>query len=297
MGAARKRNAMQWKGRRGWTLVELLMVTAIIGTLVAILLPAVQQARESARRAQCQNNLRQIGVALTLHAERDGAYPVGCIGCKPPIFPAATPPAPQRFISWNVQLLPLIEESPLYQLVDWGVASYHRANRPASATVVDAFLCPSTEEPLSHSNSGLWKGAAFTDFGGLYGVEGPGHDADPNDPNVTQWLRPESLGVMLYEEAVAPPQVTDGLSKTACVGEMAARRLPTESEWVNGHNLFAQERSTPINGPVVLVNEIGSPHPGGASLVFCDAHVDFVAETIEQSVLNAMLTKAGGETP
>jgi prepilin-type processing-associated H-X9-DG protein len=66
-------------------------------------------------------------------------------------------------------------------------------------------------------------------------------------------------------------------------------------EWVNGHNLLAQEQSTPINGVTGLVDEIGSPHPGGASLVFCDGRVEFVMETIEQPVLNAMLTKAGGE--
>jgi prepilin-type processing-associated H-X9-DG protein len=59
--------------------------------------------------------------------------------------------------------------------------------------------------------------------------------------------------------------------------------------------VFAQEASTPINGPLVQINEIGSPHPGGASLAFCDGHVEFVDETIDQPVLNAMLTKAGGE--
>lgn len=72
-------------------------------------------------------------------------------------------------------------------------------------------------------------------------------------------------------------------------------RRQTESEWINGNNLFAQEASTPINQASGLGNDIGSPHPGGASLVFCDNHVEFLAETIEQSVLNALLTKAGGE--
>jgi prepilin-type processing-associated H-X9-DG protein len=109
-----------------------------------------------------------------------------------------------------------------------------------------------------------------------------------------QTIVDDALGVLIYEEPVAPKQVIDGLSKTACIAETAVRRQ-TESEWVNGQNIFAQDESTPINGRRAAGNEIGSPHPGGASLAFCDAHVEFLAESIEQAVLNAMLTRAGGE--
>jgi hypothetical protein len=152
------------------------------------------------------------------------------------------------------------------------------------------------------SISGQWKGAAFTDYGGLYGVEGVGHDiegtTDPNyDPTTShelQVLRDDSLGVMLYDIGVAPKQITDGLSKTACVGESTYRRRDIYAEWANGHNIFSQKQTTPING-IGLFNEIGSAHPDGASLAFCDAHVDFISESIDQTVLLAMLTKAGGE--
>src|SRR6476620_2564311 len=89
-------------------------------------------------------------------------------------------------------------------------------------------------------------------------------------------------------------EIIDGLSKTACIGETMLRRR-TESEWINGNNVYAQEASTPINAKSGLGNETGSPHPGGASLAFCDGHVEFVAETVEQAALNAMMTKAGGE--
>jgi prepilin-type processing-associated H-X9-DG protein len=277
------------------TLVELLVVVAIICTLAALLLPAVQTARESARRAHCQNNLRQLSVAMDLHAERDKVYPVGCIGCKfsPPAING--PPLPQRYIAWNVQLLPQLEEPALWQEFNFALPSHHAANEVVGSNVIATFLCPSTDSGLLLSQSGLWRGTAFADYGGLYGVEGPGHDADPGDPSADQWLRELSLGVLLYEEAVAPKQVTDGMSKTASIAEASARRLAQETEWVNGNNVFAQEASTPINGPVIQINEIGSPHPGGAALAFCDGHVEFVAESIEQSVLNAMLTKAGGE--
>ena len=99
--------------------------------------------------------------------------------------------------------------------------------------------------------------------------------------------------MLLFDEAVAPKQIADGLSKTACVAEFTGRRK-SDTVWINGRNIFAQEQSTPING-VGLGKEIGSPHPGGALVVFCDAHVAFVAELVEQDALNAMLTKAGGE--
>jgi hypothetical protein len=100
---------------------------------------------------------------------------------------------------------------------------------------------------------------------------------------------------MVYEVRVSPKQISDGLSRTACVGEVGLRRFSAETEWVNGNNVFAQEVSTPINGTVVLINELGSPHPGGALVVFCDARVEFVADAIDQQVLNATLTKAGSD--
>ena len=278
------------------------MVIAIIGALVALLLPAVQAARESARRSQCQNQLRQLGIAMALHANAQGAFPVGCLGNRGDY--SVTPPVKARQISWNVQLLPFLEESALAEQFDFALPSYDVANKPVATTIVQVFLCPSTEQDALRNPTGLWRDSAFTDYAGIYGVEGVGRDridepaeddgrGEQQDASL-QTLRDDSLGVLLYDEAVAPKQVTDGLSKTAVAAETVDRR-ENETEWVNGQNIFAQEESSPINHDVDPGNEIGSPHPGGATLVFCDAHVEFVAETIDQPVLNAMLTKAGGE--
>jgi prepilin-type N-terminal cleavage/methylation domain-containing protein/prepilin-type processing-associated H-X9-DG protein len=266
----------------GLTLVELLVVVAVIGLLVALLLPAVQAARETARRSQCQNNLRQVTVAAAHFAERERVFPIGCLGG--PFSPD------KRCISWNVQLLPFLEQGELWSSFVFTVGSYHPANKFVREVVIQVFLCPSTDSSDLRSPTDAWQGAAFTDYSGIYGVEGPGHSAAAGS---SQTLRDESLGVMLYDEAVSPKQVTDGLSKTSLIAEASIRRAATKSEWVNGLNLFAQEHSTPINGQG-LDNEIGSPHPRGASLAFCDGHVQFVAESIDQAVLNAMLTKAGG---
>jgi hypothetical protein len=234
---------------------------------------------------------------MSLHVDRGGTFPIGCLGCRPRLT-SDEPPVVLRYISWNVQLLPQLEEEPLWKQFDVSLPSYHSTNLPVASTVLPVFLCPSTDEPNPISSQNVWKGAAFSDYGGIYGVEYPTDDATLVDPTATQTLGDESLGVLLYEVPVSPKQIADGLSKTACVAEAGVRRYSSETEWVNGNNIFAQEVSTPINGPVELIkliNEIGSPHPGGALLVFCDARVEFVAESIDQAALNAMLTKAGGE--
>jgi prepilin-type N-terminal cleavage/methylation domain-containing protein len=268
---------------RGFTLVELLVVVAIVGTLVALLLPAIQAARESSRRAQCENNLRQIGIALALHANARGDFPVGCVR-----------DVASEYTSWNAGVLPYLEELRLAEAYDFTQPAYYPNNKKVGAVSLAVFLCPSTTEAETHSTTGTWRGAAFSDYGGIYGVEGASRNVDPADSNSTlQTLRNDSLGVMLYDEAVAPKHIVDGLSKTVCVAEFSLRRRP-DNVWINGANIFAQEESTPING-VGLAKEIGSPHSGGALLTYCDAHVEFVSGTVEQHALNAMLTKSGGE--
>jgi prepilin-type processing-associated H-X9-DG protein len=277
---------------RAVTLLELLVVVSIIGALMALVLPAVQAAREAARRGQCQHHLRQLGIAAITHESRSAALPIGCVGCRLSLVPGGGPPAPQRFIAWNVNILPLMELPQLWDRFDYSKPSYWPANKEVGAAIVDEFLCPSTAEEALRQPTGLWKGTAFTDYAGIYGVEGEGRTA--TNANAAQWLLADSLGVMLYEQPVASREIVDGLSRTAMIAETLLRRQ-IESEWVNGHNVFAQEQSTRINHPSGIGNDIGSPHPGGAALVFCDGHVAFVSETIEQRVLISLLTKAGGE--
>ncbi|TWT90973.1 hypothetical protein Mal64_13720 [Pseudobythopirellula maris] len=268
----------------GFTLVEVLVVVAIIGVLIALLLPAVQAARESARRVHCTNNLKQIGLAIALHADRQEELPVGCEGCRR---------SPTRLASWNTRLLPFLERTELADRYDTSQAAYSAANRPVITTAVAEFLCPSTPGGKLRDESFAWREAAYTDYGGLYGVEGLGHDKPPGEPG-PQTLAAPYLGAMLYEEPTALREVTDGASHTVAVAESLLRRV-AEMVWANGQNLFAQEKSTPINSASELGGDLGGPHPGGALAAFVDGHVAWLPNDTEQLVLNALLTRAGGE--
>jgi prepilin-type N-terminal cleavage/methylation domain-containing protein/prepilin-type processing-associated H-X9-DG protein len=275
---------------RAFTLVELLVVIAIIGVLVALLLPAVQAAREAGRRAQCQQNLREVAAAVLNYEGQQKEFPVGCLGYQMGVEP--------KLISWNVQLLPFLEQRTLWQHYRFDLPSTDPHNRALGATVLTLFLCPSTPSEVLISPSGAWRGQAFTDYGGIYGVEGLGRDhPDFGNPEALdppkQTLHDDSLGVMLYDEATAVKQIDDGTAKTAMIAEALARRVTT-MEWANGHNVFAQEQTTPVNGEKGF-DEIGSPHPGGALVAFCDGHVEFLSADTDQDVLNSLLTRSGGE--
>jgi prepilin-type N-terminal cleavage/methylation domain-containing protein/prepilin-type processing-associated H-X9-DG protein len=278
--------------RSGFTLLELLTVIAVVGVLVALVLPAVLASVERSRQGECQNRLRQMSMGLLMKSQTDGVYPVGCLGCKyAPPTPGSTV-KPMRMLSWNVFLLPYLEERELFESFNLDWPSHHAINKTAAGRTLGTYLCPSTREKPQRNLVGLWKGEAFTDYGGIYGVEGPGRSSIST--SATHYLRDEFLGVMLYEVAVNPREIEDGSSHTICLAEMLERRV-TETEWANGQNVFAQEGSTPINQRSGLGNEIGSPHRGGAFASFADGHVEFLSDKMDQNVLNAQLTKAGRE--
>jgi prepilin-type N-terminal cleavage/methylation domain-containing protein/prepilin-type processing-associated H-X9-DG protein len=252
--------------RPAFTLVELLAVIAIIGVLIALTLPAVQAARESARRTACANNLRQIGIALYLHHDAKGKFPPGGIERR-------TPRAPQgRQLAWSCFLLPYLEQRPLYAQLDIHKAFDAAENAAAAATVLAVYLCPSVPQ-----GDRLRAGRAPSHYGGIYGQRITG----PNNP---------PKGTMLYDRALRIADIRDGAAQTLIVAEDSDFE---DMQWINGANVFDQAFA--INGAPAFENDMRSRHPGGANALACDGSAHFLGETLELPVLAAICTRAGGE--
>lgn len=275
------------RSRYAFTLVELLVVIAIIGALVSLLLPAVQSTRESARRLSCANNLRQIGLALNNYLAIHGSYPVGCVDCNYKV--AETP---RKWTSWNTRILDHLELKQVSALYDDTKPYSDSINHRAVTSLVPAFLCPSVSEEPPDSDK-----PAPTDYGGMAGIEGPAWFA----PVDSKYLRHDkTLGILIYDYPTKTEEIVDGLSRTVVVAESVRANVSLfgqetlfASSWADGHNCIAQWQDNPINQ--TTDNEIFSRHPGVAGVVFCDGHVEYLEESIEQEILLALLTRAGEE--
>jgi prepilin-type N-terminal cleavage/methylation domain-containing protein/prepilin-type processing-associated H-X9-DG protein len=269
--------------RGGMTLIELLVVIAIIGVLVALLFPAVQAAREAARRAECQNNLRQIGVALHAYHASHGQFPVGCIDKR---LPKTNPNG--RQLAWSATILSELGEPTLARQVDFEAAYDSAANSLAAATVVPTYLCPSTvrtapgregaivADPSAGSSAASYRGAA-TDYGGIYGAA---------------QISPSANGVFLYDRAVKISEITDGTSHTLALAEDTGRGWLADGEWINGENIY--DVSNFIN--TQQRDEIWSDHPGGAMALWCDGSASLLAATMELPVLRSICTRSGNDS-
>jgi prepilin-type N-terminal cleavage/methylation domain-containing protein/prepilin-type processing-associated H-X9-DG protein len=252
--------------RDGFTLVELLVVVAIVGALVALLLPAIQAARESARRTVCLNHLRQIGVAMHNYHSAYRAFPPGGVEFRPPGNHT------RRNLAWSVFLLPQLEEQGLYDRLNLSKAFDSPDNAAAAATVLPVYLCPSSrrESPLSQGRGGC-------DYGGIHGER----ITSPNNP---------PKGAMIYDRPIRLSQITDGASKTLLVSEDS---WAIDGQWINARNVFDQAFA--INAAPTWENDIRSEHPGGANGLLADGAVRFLPETLDLKILAALCTRAGGE--
>ena len=244
--------------RQGMTLVELLVVMTIIGILVALLLPAVQSAREAGRKAACKNNLRQVGIALHAYHDAFGTLPTGCLEWN------------QRQYAWSALLLPFLEQQNLYLQIDFSTRFDAPVNAAAARTRLQVYECPTGPQRT------LPRGR--TDYGGLYGERMV--DFLPDD------------GLFVHEVSFAFHHIRDGLSQTMAVAEDVGG---PDSEWINGRNVFVQ--SGGINDPKAWAgdNEIRSLHPTGAMTLFADARVVFLSDSLDKLVLGQMITRSKGE--
>ena len=270
------------KTRCGFSLVELLVVVAIVAVLLGLTLPAVHRAREAARRTGCANNIRQLAVAVCGYESARRVFPAG----SDQVPRAGYLPDGSQF-AWSAVILPYIEEKKLHSRLDfrklWDAPG---GNDVATDEAVASFVCP----------SGIVASVGKADYGGVAGT----FIIEPGTP----FFGAEGLtNGMLFaidadHEAVRAGSVTDGLSKTLLVAEAVDRRSPEEAldtqakagrwAWIN---CFAQSASfINTNG-----SDIASNHPGGAQVAFADARVTFLSDSLDPKVLSALCTRDGGE--
>lgn len=259
-------NRTRLRSTLGFTLVELLVVVAIVGALVALLLPAVQAARESARRVKCQNNLKQVGLALIAYHDAHGKYPVGCLEWRP------WGGTDQRQLAWSAYLLPHLEQQLLFNRLDLNKPFDDPVNEEPASTVVEVFLCPSAE--LNDESRGP------THYAGINGE----NTSTPNSPQ---------KGVLLVDREVRVLEITDGTVSTLIVAEDSRF---ADGQWINGRNVLTQayeinsEKANPR-----IENDIRSEHPGGAYGLTCSGSVHFLTDDLDLEVLAALCTRAGDE--
>lgn len=279
----------------GFTLVEMLVVIAIIGVLLSLLLPAVNSAREAARRTICQNNLKQMGIALNAFNTQNGKFPWG--GYMHPnvyVNGVKVDGTKARGFAWSVYILPELEQQGLYDRIDFDMMYSMGVNNDVAQTRLEMFVCPSAkktepEEALVYVASGSairTQKATYglSHYGGIYGerIAWPGRTTSiPNNP---------PRGTLLYDRQITARDIRDGLTNTLMVGE--------DSTWADGQwisSLNVMDQCGGINDRSITENEIRSDHSGGASAVFADGHVDFLANQMSLEVLAAICTRAGGE--
>ncbi len=279
--------------RRAFTLIELLVVIAIIGVLIALLLPAVQSAREAARRAQCTNHLKQVGIALHNYHDTNGSLPMGY---------SHQPGYTWGGFGWAAFILGQVEQSPLYAAINFDVPVWTEENVTVSITPISFYLCPSDET----SAQGFLDREGLLFAMGSYAANfGPG-DMDFGDPE-------DCRGLFSRNSSTRFSFIRDGLSNTLAAGERHNGRFAIESSgghlvaetvWVgairevpdddHGHTTLFQSGHTPTSLDMDD-RDAASRHPGVTNFLFADGSVRPLKNTIDLNVYRALSSCRGGE--
>jgi prepilin-type N-terminal cleavage/methylation domain-containing protein len=256
----------------GFSLVELLVVIAVIGLVVGLLLPAVQSSRESARRMTCLNNLHQIGLGMLAFHDVNKHFPQGGLEMRSLRSPTGKVLYPNgRQLAWSAYILPYVELQSLARRINFRKAFDSAENAQAAAEIVPLYLCP------SHSRSSyLVQGRGVCDYGGIFGEV---ITCNNNPPR----------GVMLYGQYVTIRDIIDGATHTMMISEDSWSQ---DMQWINGLNVF--DVSAPIN--TAQENDLHSKHaPRGVNGLMADGNARFISEEIDLNVLAAICTRNGRE--
>lgn len=295
--------------RRGFTLVELLVSIAIIGLLIALLIPAVQASREAARRSQCVNNLRQIGIAMADYHDRSMGLPSGYISN----YDAAGDDTGPGW-GWAALMLPELEQTPAYTTISFTRSIEDPLNAGVRLLDFPVFLCPSdsaavdwwawNRDPVTGDPIAKLCQVGPSNYVAMYGDTEPGVDGD---------------GLFFRNSHVSFRAITDGASQTIAVGERAhdfgeatwagsvtgAILFPSDMNTIGAYK--AENSSGMVLGhagegfgpgdPNADVNQFYSHHGRGVQFLFADGHVRFLSTDIDYRSYLAFSTRAGGEVP
>lgn len=291
-----------------FTMIEMLVVLAIIGVLVGLLLPAINGAREAARRLQCANNLGQIGLALQQYLASHSVLPPGVVNDSSPIVTTAT----GYHFSWIVQILPDLDHRDMFRSINFRYGAYHPSNDSLRSTLLGILLCPSDTGGRRNSLTGI----ALTSYAGCH------HDVEAP-------IAADNHGVLFLNSHVKFDDIPDGLSYTLFVGEVAGAH---PLGWFSGTRATLRNTGHPINrlnianpsrgslGPSppgdepaaedleerinsgilrvspTFVGGFGSAHHrDGANFSFGDGSVRFVKANIDQAVYQHLGHRSDGE--
>jgi prepilin-type N-terminal cleavage/methylation domain-containing protein/prepilin-type processing-associated H-X9-DG protein len=286
---------------RAFTLLELLIVVGIIGVLIALLLPAIQSAREHARRAQCINNLLQLGIGMGNYASTHTVLPPGVVNDKGPIVNQ-----PVGFHhGWTVQILPFIDQANVYRRFDLKESVHAPSNETARSVMISTFMCP--------SSSRAWSSNGAISYAGCH------HDVEAP-------IAADNHGVLYLNSHVRFDDITDGLAQTILLGELTSNETVMLS-WASGTRATLRNTGAGLNSenpltalyagiaqlseadkqaaaarmfeegtiPVDFVGGFSSWHSHGANFAFCDGSVRFIKQTIHQRVYQLLGNRADGE--
>jgi prepilin-type N-terminal cleavage/methylation domain-containing protein/prepilin-type processing-associated H-X9-DG protein len=311
--------------RSAFTLIELLVVIAIIAILIGLLLPAVQKIRDAAARLQCQNNLKQLGLATMNYENTFQKLPPGFANSTSKPSTATGNPTPR--MSWTALILPYVEQQPLGNLYDYTADWDAPSNYTASGTQLKVFNCPSTpgsgtrfDTSISDDNKTTSPRAA-TDYSSLNAIKAfvalncTGYvAANKNDPGI--------IGVLTRNTGTKITDVTDGCSNSIMIAEDSGRPsfyaaggapmsatviasqglVPKEGAWADPNAAFSIDGSNPdgsVPGPCPLNcsnnSELYGFHTAGCNVVFADGSVHFLSKSMNLCTLAALTTRSGGE--
>lgn len=309
--------------KSAFTLVELLVVIAIIGILVGLLLPAVQQAREAARRMQCSNNLKQMGLAILNYESAHKRFPIGFTDAR-----QTDAALRDGGWSWATAILPFVEQTAVYNRFDLKYHPYGTvgtvsdpagSNNATVAIPLSVFRCPSDLAPLTRAiNAGSAGGTNAIAISSYAGCEGA-FDGDPCDPVASTGemvSNPRNTGLFIVNGSRKISNVTDGTSNVIAIGEVSWRPIQNiggtnygsdrqfiygnvttgggpicsnTSSTTNGSFIHMRCTRKKLNGPLIGGDKhraFHSYHSGGAMFVFVDGSVHFISENIDHTNTN-----------